>query len=126
VKKGAYILLLHLHTGRKVQVGKLGRFFFEKGWYAYVGSAMNSLDARIARHMKKEKKLHWHIDYLRQVASVEEVLRFESADRLECQLSRKVAALADAAPVKKFGASDCGCFTHLYFFYEKPDLRSLK
>ncbi|MFQ5446859.1 MAG: DUF123 domain-containing protein [Saprospiraceae bacterium] len=126
MNKGAYILLLHLTTRREVQAGKLGRFLFEKGWYAYVGSAMNNLDARIARHLKKEKKLHWHIDYLRQVASVEQVLRFESGDKRECQLSRKVAALADATPVKKFGASDCGCFTHLYFFYKNPDLESVR
>ena len=122
---GAYILLLHLSAGREISVGKLGSYFFEKGWYTYVGSAMNSLDKRIARHLKKEKKLRWHIDYLLKVAPVEQVFRYESDIKIECKLSRKVAVLADDTPVKKFGASDCCCFTHLYFFYEKPDLQNV-
>ena len=33
---------------------------------------MGGLDARVARHLRAEKKLHWHIDYLLERASVTE------------------------------------------------------
>jgi Uri superfamily endonuclease len=125
VNKGIYILLLHLPAGLEIRVGKLGDFYFKKGWYAYVGSAMNNLDARITRHLKREKKLHWHIDYLRREATVAGVHKFESGVPGECELSRKVAALADATPARKFGASDCHCISHLHYFEEKPEFLGL-
>lgn len=125
MNKGIYILLLHLPATQAICVGKLGEFHFKKGWYAYIGSAMNNLDARIARHLKPEKKLHWHIDYLRQMATLDEVFKFESRAFGECELSRKVALFADGTPVRKFGASDCHCLSHLHFFEEKPNFKDL-
>ena len=62
INKGSYLLLLFLEKEKVLQVGKLGTFTFQKGWYCYVGSAMNNLQARIERHLKIEKKLRWHID----------------------------------------------------------------
>ena len=71
-RTGAYILLTHLAQGEEIEVGRLGTFLFCRGEYAYVGSAMGGLDARVARHLRAEKKLHWHIDYLLERASVTE------------------------------------------------------
>ena len=61
---GSYILLLDLDNNLEIPVGKLGNISFQKGHYVYVGSALNGLDARIKRHLRKHKKIHWHIDYL--------------------------------------------------------------
>lgn len=119
-KKGNYLLLLFIEKEEKIQVGKLGNFVFQKGWYCYVGSAMNNLEARIARHLKKEKKLRWHIDYLRTHAGEVEVISLETSVNQECQLNKLVAFKADVTPIRKFGSSDCGCFSHLHFFHKKP------
>ena len=62
--KGTYCLLIHLKQDSKITIGKLGEKNFQKGYYIYVGSALNSLKTRIQRHLRKEKKIHWHIDYL--------------------------------------------------------------
>ncbi|MGZ7049923.1 MAG: GIY-YIG nuclease family protein, partial [Methanobacterium sp.] len=59
-----YCLLINLNVDSEISVGKLGKLNFKKGFYVYVGSALNSIDARIKRHLKNDKKLFWHIDYL--------------------------------------------------------------
>ena len=120
INKGSYLLLLFLEKEKVLQVGKLGTFTFQKGWYCYVGSAMNNLQARIERHLKIEKKLRWHIDYLRPHASNADVISLESAVKIECRLNERVSSLADATPVRKFGSSDCSCFRHLHFFIKNP------
>ena len=61
---GTYVLLIELATAATIQVGRLGMLAFAKGYYAYVGSALGGLEQRIDRHLRTEKKLFWHIDYL--------------------------------------------------------------
>ena len=62
--KGSYLLLIELKDKETIQIGKLGKIDFMKGFYVYIGSAINGLEQRINRHLRKEKKLHWHIDFL--------------------------------------------------------------
>lgn len=57
---GTYCLIIEIKEKSTIKVGALGIIKFEKGYYIYVGSAMNSLVSRIKRHMKDDKKLHWH------------------------------------------------------------------
>lgn len=64
--KGIYTLVITLTTSATIRAGKLGNISFPEGYYAYVGSALNGLEARIARHLKEDKLLHWHIDYFLQ------------------------------------------------------------
>jgi Uri superfamily endonuclease len=113
--KGAYLLMIGVSKDTSIRVGALGRIMFRKGSYVYVGSAMNSLSARISRHLRKEKKIKWHIDHLlnSRFAKVKEVLEFPSQKRFECVLSRKVRQRA-VSSVPKFGCSDCKCRSHLY------------
>ena len=66
--RGSYFLLLHLARRRRLRVGQLGPVLFEKGHYVYAGSAMANLGARLARHCRRRKRMHWHVDYLRQAA----------------------------------------------------------
>ena len=108
--KGTYILLIELPDSTEIQVGHLGKIQFKTGFYAYVGSALGGLEARISRHRRKEKKIHWHIDYLLSEARTKEVYVGEGK---ECDIAKK---LADYLPcVRGFGSSDCDCESHLFY-----------
>lgn len=119
---GVYNLVICLEGERCIQVGRLGRFVFPAGYYVYTGSALKGLEARIARHRRKEKRKWWHIDYLLEWSEVAAVRTYPTEERKECVLNRKVAGLASArVVVPGFGASDCGCETHLLFFETWPE-----
>ena len=62
--KGVDVLLVEVSKDLKIRIGALGKMKLEKGSYAYVGSAQNNLEKRIERHLMKNKKKFWHIDYL--------------------------------------------------------------
>ena len=116
---GSYLLLLQLVRRRRLNVGQLGSIAFPRGWYVYVGSAMANLAARLARHGRRRKRFHWHVDYLRDVADSVVPVPIRSSRRLECQLSGALASSFEG-PVKGFGSSDCGCATHLYYSATAP------
>jgi Uri superfamily endonuclease len=114
--KGSYVLVINVSREISIKVGKLGWFTFSPGEYAYVGSAMGGLEARVARHRRKDnKKLFWHIDYLVNdpAVSVDDVLTFEGKS-IECELSKFLKRYWKM-PVKGFGSSDCNCEAHLYY-----------
>jgi Uri superfamily endonuclease len=108
-----YQLQIHLTHPLHLRIGRFGEFAFPAGEYVYTGSARRNFEARIARHLRREKTLHWHIDYLLAApgVSVTAVLR---ADTDECALNQ---ATPGAVPVPGFGASDCrrGCGSHLKY-----------
>ncbi|MEA3254739.1 MAG: GIY-YIG nuclease family protein [Candidatus Altiarchaeota archaeon] len=118
--KGAYILLMELIDDEEIEVGKLGTIKFRRGYYAYVGSALNNMEARIKRHLSKEKKLWWHIDYLLTKAEIKEVICMESDKREECEIAKKIAKQAKS--IKGFGCSDCKCRSHLFHSQNLKDL----
>jgi Uri superfamily endonuclease len=120
--KGSYILLIELATKKDIFVGRLGNVSFPKATYAYVGSAMNGLRARLARHLRREKKLHWHIDYLLKEAEVEEIILCQGDEKVECSLAQALSGKFQAVP--GFGSSDCKCRSHLYFASEKGRLKA--
>ncbi|MGE5336851.1 MAG: DUF123 domain-containing protein, partial [Gemmatimonadota bacterium] len=60
----SYQLLIEIARPLRCAIGRLGVFDFPAGRYLYTGSARRNLDARIARHLRGIKRLHWHIDYL--------------------------------------------------------------
>ena len=51
--KGIYVLIIELPKSADIRVGKLGIIKFQKGFYAYAGSALNGLSQRIEMHLKK-------------------------------------------------------------------------
>lgn len=110
--KGSYILLIKLDKDKNIKIGKLGNIFFKKGYYAYVGSALNGLEQRINRHLRQEKKFHWHIDYLLQNAETVDIFYKLGNKKEECTLTN---SLRDLESVKSFGCSDCNCSSHLFF-----------
>jgi Uri superfamily endonuclease len=132
---GTYALLLHLPTPRKIEVGKLGRYYFPAGFYIYVGSALGSggLAGRLGRHLKPTAfpgwKAKWHIDYLHHYAKIAEVWTIKQTVRREHDWASLVQELPGAAvPMPGFGSSDCSCLTHLFHFSHLPrhdDFRSM-
>lgn len=117
--KGTYVLLVKLERPMKTRVGSLGRIDFRRGYYAYVGSGQNSLLKRVGRHMRSEKKKHWHIDYLLDGAEILKAVYFESG-KVECELAKKMGEQAEG--VKGFGCSDCKCTSHLFYSAERGKL----
>jgi Uri superfamily endonuclease len=119
--KGIYQLLIYLPKNVSIVIGKKGRFRFPQGYYIYTGSAGNGLEKRIERHLKKDKKHFWHIDYLLDFASIKKVFLFTNGKYVECVLNLKTLEKPDAKIIMpKFGSSDCGCPTHLVFFEKMP------
>ena len=123
---GAYALLIALDRSSEIAVGRLGRFRFPAGFYLYVGSALGpgGLAGRLARHLRAEKRLHWHVDYLLDArrARVVEVWTVNGVTRRECDWARAAMRLPQASViVPRFGASDCRCAAHLIGFTTPPD-----
>jgi sugar fermentation stimulation protein A len=111
--RGSYLLILNLKRNRKINVRKLGKVHFRKGFYIYVGSAMTNLSKRMERHRHLRKRHHWHIDELRAVAEFHSVLAIRSSERLECEVAKGMSEIAEWS-VPRFGSTDCSCDTHLF------------
>lgn len=121
--KGIYTLIINLNKDSKIRIGSLGAIPFKKGTYIYVGSAQKGIEQRVKRHLKKQKKKHWHIDYLLDHANIKNVLVKEGPKSLECLIAKKL--LGFSIPIKGFGCSDCNCKSHL-FKIKKNDISKLK
>ncbi len=119
----SYQLLIRLDRECEIRVGALGRFRFPEGWYLYTGSARRNLEARLQRHLRREKRLRWHIDYL-LAAPAARVLALSTSARGECAWNR---ASGGRVIVPGFGAGDCtaGCGAHLRLLREDAARRRL-
>ena len=117
--RGTYALLLELEQPTEITIGRLSTPFFPAGYYVYVGSALGSggLAARLARHGRQDKKLHWHIDHLLVHARIMGIGTDDSGQRLECAWARTMLSRPEAqVVVPRFGASDCTCLSHLTYW----------
>jgi sugar fermentation stimulation protein A len=119
--RGVYLLIVELPRGCTLTPGSLGEIRLRPGWYVYTGSGRKNLSARIARHHRSRKMLHWHIDYLLACGGRGGLtsLPVRTLKDLECPLARAVAALA-AGSTPGFGCSDCDCPSHLFRFDNNP------
>ena len=113
-RKGTYVLVITLGSDMEITVGALGTLSFSKGTYCYVGSAMGGLDQRLKRHLSKEKKLKWHIDYLTTVADDRRAMISYPDFIPECELAEMAGRSGMVPSHKGFGCSDCKCHTHLF------------
>ena len=111
--RGSYVLLMNLTEERMITIGGLGTVRFPHGHYAYVGSALGGFRSRLNRHLRSEKKPHWHIDYLLEKAVLDSIITGETQERTECKIVRALAQKFGSVP--GFGASDCRCRSHLFF-----------
>ena len=119
--KGSYLLVIELKNNTTINIGKLGKKQFSKGHYVYTGSALNGLEGRIQRHLRKQKKIHWHIDYLLNHAKIVGVFYKKNETREECNIANRFNKLHS---IEGFGCSDCNCKTHL-FYGSKNDIMSI-
>jgi Uri superfamily endonuclease len=112
--KGIYVLIIDVRNPTHINVGKLGAMTFTAGLYAYIGSAQNNIEKRVERHLRKRKRLFWHIDYLlgQDDVTVLQVLCKSGAKEEECRIAKSIAAQNKA--VRSFGCSDCRCESHLF------------
>ena len=126
--KGTYCLIIGNYKTSSMKIGNLYEDHkFQKGFYVYIGSAMNSLIPRLNRHLSNEKKMHWHIDYLLKSPDchIRDILFNISDEKIECDLARTISK--DGEEIPGFGCSDCSCNSHLIYFKRKRDaLKSTK
>lgn len=120
---GSYVLIVHLPASASIRVGSLGKISLDEGHYLYCGSAQAGLMPRLARHMRPDKKKHWHIDYLTGEGQVLGALAFQGDKETECRLAATISGVPGVKPVGHgFGSSDCKCPTHLFHVNEDVPL----
>lgn len=115
--KGIYLIVIHLDRQVRIYIGSLGEVSFLPGYYVYVGSAQNSLEARIQRHLSKNKRCHWHIDYLLEFGQIVKILVYPGLDRFwESRIANIL--LQRYKPIPGFGCTDTKDVSHLFFLKE--------
>ena len=115
-----YVVLTYVPRRTSVPVGALGNVVFERGWYAYVGSAARARRARVARHLAAGKPLRWHADYLFAAFPARRAWLVDGVEG-ECELAGALAALPGASRrPRRFGAGDCRCAGHLVRSSRRP------
>ncbi|MES0883881.1 GIY-YIG nuclease family protein [Roseibium sp. SCP14] len=113
--KGAYALALCLGGPVDLEINRTCRGRLMPGWYFYLGSARGSggLAARLKRHFREKKKLHWHVDRL----TVQTIAMAALAvpDGNECELADGLLATPwFKIALAGFGSTDCRrCDSHL-------------
>ena len=115
---GLYLAVLEVEEPACVEIGALGSFEFEPGFYTYVGSAQQGLSKRMRRHKRKRKRKHWHIDYFRNAAESVKTFPIRGAED-ESALADDIATLGRRHP-PGFGATDCPDDGHLIYTEFNP------
>ena len=112
---GAYLLLIELAADTVLDIAVFKDRRVTPGHYLYAGSANcpGGLCARLARHLRRDKKPRWHIDRLTVAAA--QVAAFPITGARECAL---VETLLESGlyhhPLPGFGSGDCRtCMSHL-------------
>ncbi|MEM8687433.1 MAG: GIY-YIG nuclease family protein [Pseudomonadota bacterium] len=114
-QKGAYVLAIDLRRPAPLGISKFAACTIAPALYVYLGSARGpgGIGARLKRHFRKDKALHWHIDHL--TAQADRVEALAVSDGNECELQ---AALLECPELELgpqgFGSTDCRrCQSHL-------------
>ena len=112
---GAYLLALRVDAKVEFLLRGERRGALAPDWYFYLGSARGSggIAARLGRHFRKQKKIHWHIDRLTLEAV--EMAAIAVPDGRECDLVEKMLKSGDfETAFPGFGSTDCRrCEGHL-------------
>lgn len=114
-RPGAYLMTICLEQRLDLDARGIGATTLAPGTYVYCGSARGpgGIRARIAHHLRAEKRAHWHIDRLTAAGRVTAVAA--APEGSECALFAAVSGLRGASvPAPGFGSSDCrSCAAHL-------------
>ena len=117
-RPGTYALVFHVREEQVIQVGRLGALRLTPGYYVYVGSARGpgGLAARVRRHLRTDKRSHWHIDYLTARVPPSRIVFSTHPEDGECLwVTRLLGEDRTYVPIRGFGNGDChhGCPAHL-------------
>ncbi len=120
ISSGIYILEFFVVIPFNISHKRFQNIQFQTGYYYYVGSAQKNFEQRIKRHLKLDKKLHWHIDYFttNENTDIKNVYFFKKAPHsFECELTSQLQNKFNLKHLAKgFGNSDCSiCESHLLY-----------
>ena len=113
-ESGAYALYFRLTEPVTLPIPRLSNPILDPGIYVYAGSAFGpgGIRARVGRHLRADKKPHWHIDHLSARVACIEAKTYPGGR--ECDLVGALLADGATVPVAGFGSSDCrDCAAHL-------------
>ena len=91
----------------------------EPSYYIYIGSAFGpgGIFSRVSRHLKRDKRVKWHIDYLTNKSIIPLFVYSVLEDRKdfgECLIAKKlIEEKISKIAVKGFGSTDSPCLSHL-------------
>ncbi|MBI5855293.1 MAG: GIY-YIG nuclease family protein [Nitrospirae bacterium] len=116
---GYYVLLLRVPASR-IKIGVMGPLRLAAGLYGYVGSARGrsvTLGHRLARHMRRRKVRHWHIDYLTTAPAVTMLGAYWTADPTMTETGLAIRCAERFPVIRRFGNADVrgGAPGHLFF-----------
>ena len=84
------------------------------------------MESRLKRHLRKDKKLFWHIDYLLERKKVKISQIWVIPKSIECKTANVFNKELTYEIVKKgFGSSDCKCITHLFYTKSKEQVENI-
>jgi Uri superfamily endonuclease len=115
---GVYAIIIYIKDNINLTLAK-NTHYFTPGYYIYLGSAKQygGIKSRINRHLKKNKKLKWHIDYLtsNHLVKIKAVIYAKTKIFKECTFVKILKENYFEIASKNFGSSDCKekCGAHL-------------
>ena len=120
---GHYVVIFRLRATAVIPTGALGEVPFPPGCYAYAGSALRNLPARVRRHLNPPAPHpRWHIDHLAARAEPLLAIVATATTGRECPIAEFLGHRFRNVP--RFGASDCRCPSHL--FHDADQARLMK
>jgi len=129
--RGVYTLIIRFPRPCKASIRKHMPVVVDRGLYLYTGSASGrgstSLEGRIRRHLRRQKKEFWHVDRILacESAHVVSVIYAVTTSKAECRVNAALLKHTNIrAPFKALGSSDCRCESH--FLEARESLRSLR
>lgn len=119
---GAYALILNLGQEVHVDRPRNAPGALSPGWYVYAGSARGpgGIRARLARHFRVDKRIHWHIDQLTSLSGVRIWASIVPGGH-ECDLvTQLIRTKLFRTAFAGFGSTDCRqCEAHLLVWKAK-------
>lgn len=129
--RGVYTLIIRFLRPCKATIRKHMPVVVDRGLYFYTGSGSGrgstSLEGRIGRHLRREKKEFWHVDRILacKSAHVVSVVYAVRTKKAECRVNAALLEHTNVrAPFKGIGSSDCRCESH--FLEARGSLRLLR
>jgi Uri superfamily endonuclease len=115
---GVYAIIIYIKDNINLTLAK-NIHYFSPGYYVYLGSAKQygGIKTRVNRHLKRNKKLKWHIDYLTSnpLVKIDAIIYAKTKIFKECTFVKILKKNYFEIASKNFGSSDCKekCGAHL-------------